>query len=418
MGKELKVLMMGGQRVGKSSALAAIMNSFINGPVSFLLTAEDITEFETTDGVKQVSIKKKLKDLKAMLSESVGKTILMDSGKTFNKWDYTLQLSIPHTSKRMKITFTDINGEFFEGGNIHQEQTLELIKSYDVFIIAIDTTYMMEARKKQLVNDVINTKFNCIDSIHTFLTEIDDKDGIDAKLVIFTPIKCERWAQTNQLDLVCDYTQEDYRTAIISLKHYQNVQIEVIPIQTIGSVVFREHKEAFLCKWKKRILLFFEREYLSKCAKLTDEKVRLSNGMEIPASSNMLFEDGAAVLIPNTAIVRPNTWFDVVSDQYEPYNCEQLAFHVLEFMLAKVIDAQIRKDENTNGIIRFLGQVGNGLLNIATLGLWDELKDVFGGISINDMNNIMNQMHQKKLIQTCGEGIQIIKKCNFKQQKK
>ena len=140
--------------------------------------------------------------------------------------------------------------------------------------------------------------------------------------------------------------------------------------------------------------------------------------MEIPASSNMLFEDGAAVLIPNTAIVRPNAWFDIVSEQYAPHNCEQLAFHILEFMLAKVIDAQIRKDENTNGVIRFLSQVGNGLLNIATLGLWDDLKDIFGGISINKMDDIMHQMHQKKLIQTYGEGIQIIKKCNFKQLKK
>ena len=87
-------------------------------------------------------------------------------------------------------------------------------------------------------------------------------------------------------------------------------------------------------------------------------------------------------------------------------------------MLAKVIDAQIRKDENTNGVIRFLSQVGNGLLNVATLGLWDELKGIFGGISINDMDNIMNQMHQKKLIQTYGEGMRIIKKCNFKQLKK
>ena len=93
----------------------------------------------------------------------------------------------------------------------------------------------------------------------------------------------------------------------------------------------------------KRILLFFEKDYISKCAKLNDKRVRLSNGMEILASSNMLFEDGDAVLIPNTAIVRPNAWFDIVSEQYAPHNCEQLAFHILEFMLAKVIDAQIRE---------------------------------------------------------------------------
>ena len=39
----LKVLMMGGQRVGKSSALAAIMDAFLSGAEKDILTANDTT---------------------------------------------------------------------------------------------------------------------------------------------------------------------------------------------------------------------------------------------------------------------------------------------------------------------------------------------------------------------------------------
>ena len=37
MAKGLRVLMMGGQRVGKSSALAAMMDAFLKAPISYLL---------------------------------------------------------------------------------------------------------------------------------------------------------------------------------------------------------------------------------------------------------------------------------------------------------------------------------------------------------------------------------------------
>ena len=63
MGKELKVLMMGGARVGKSSALAAIMDSFVHGEISRFLTASDKTHLVEKNGKKQTSIEGKLQDI-------------------------------------------------------------------------------------------------------------------------------------------------------------------------------------------------------------------------------------------------------------------------------------------------------------------------------------------------------------------
>lgn len=416
MGKDLKVLMMGGARVGKSSALAAIMESFIYGPSRYLLSAEDKTNLEKKEGEKQTSIESKLKNTKEMLSKYNGKTILVDSGKTNNIWSYHLELSVPDSNDSMSITFTDINGEFFEQGNLRQDEVINLIKDYEVFIVAIDTAFMMESRNgsNKLVNSVINDKYNCISSIHTFLTEIDDSDGKDAKLVIFTPIKCEKWAQENKLDDVVRCVQEDYATSLKALKAFKNIQIEILPVQTVGSIVFDKHCEAFKFRYEKPYLLFFTKEHIVKCAVLSNNSIRLSDGTFMKSQEGKLLDDESAVMIKGSDIIRPNSWFKVQSSEYKPYNCEQLAYHILEFMLSKVIDAKVRRKENGNMFISDILNVADRALNFFTIGIWNKLKDIFGSISIEKMSSIIDNMNKMNMIKRSGDGILILKKSNFK----
>ena len=357
MAQGLKVLMMGGQRVGKSSALAAIMDAFISGAEKDILSAKDSTTLIKVDGEKQASIESKLQEVKGMLRDNSGKTIIVNSGKTNKKWDYNLELTLAGTNDSMNITFTDVNGEFFDGGNIHQEEIINLVQDYDVFIVAIDTPFMMESRNddSDLVDSVINKTYNCTLSIHTFLTQINDHDGNDAKLVIFTPIKCEHWAKSNQLDSVVEAVKEDYQTSINALRKYKSVQIEILPIQTVGSAVFTEHLEALICEWTEKMFIFFKKDCNSKCSSLPTGEIRLSNGeIKGKESFKKIQEDLDAVLIPGSDIIRPNSWFKIESSEYRPHNCEQLALHILEFMLAKVVDAKIKADQNQNPILRGL----------------------------------------------------------------
>lgn len=408
--------MMGGQRVGKSSALAAIMDSFLTGSGKDIFSAQDTTVLSKVEGVKQASIASKLAEVKDMLQKNAGKTIIVDSGKTNIKWDYTLSLTLAGSNDSMNITFTDINGEFFEGGNIHQDAILDLVKDYDVFIVAVDTPFLMEARNEdnELVDSIINRKYNCIESIHTFLTNINDDDGSNAKLVIFVPVKCEYWVRKNKLNEVSQAVQEDYLTSLKALKKYKNLQIEILPIQTLGSVVFLEHLEPYIFEWTKKKFIFFNKNMNSKCGVLPDGKVRLDDGTIKDLSSGKLQEDMEAVLIPGSDIIRPNSWFVVESSEYRPHNCEQLAFHILEFMLAKVVDARIRADEAQNSIVKRVKKVFNLVLNVGTFGLWDKLKDLFGSISIDKMQEALRNLVDKNLIKHSGEGISIIKKCDFK----
>lgn len=416
MAEGLKVLMMGGQRVGKSSALAAVMDSFVNGCGKDLFYAKDVTILSKVEGVKQASISSKLAEVKEMLQENVGKTIIVNSGKTNIKWDYKLELSLTGSNDSMTITFTDVNGEFFEGGNMQQDSIIELVKEYDVFIVAVDTPFLMESRNddNELVDSIVNKKYNCIESIHTFLTQIDDNKGENAKLVIFVPIKCEYWARKGILDSVSDAIQEDYETSLKALAKYKSLQIEILPIQTVGSAIFAEHLEAYIFEWTKKQFLFFSKNMRSRCGILPNGKIRLNDGTIKEVSTGKLQEDMDAVLIPGSDIIRPNSWFKIESSEYQPYNCEQLAYHILEFMLAKVVDARIKESENQNVIVRGVIRVFNFALNAGTFGLWDKLKVLFGGISIEKMQETLNKLEEKKMVKYSGEGISIIKRCVFK----
>lgn len=53
---------MGGQHVGKSSALAAIMDAFTNGSASSVFTAKDTTVLQKVEGEKQTSVSQRLLD--------------------------------------------------------------------------------------------------------------------------------------------------------------------------------------------------------------------------------------------------------------------------------------------------------------------------------------------------------------------
>lgn len=416
MAEGLKVLMMGGQRVGKSSALAAIMNAFVTGAEKDIFTAKDTTILAKIEGEKQASISSKLREVKEMLGNNAGKTIIVNSGKTNKKWDYSLELTLTGTTDSMNITFTDVNGEFFEGGNIHQADIIDLVKEYDVFVVAIDTPFMMEARNddSELVDTVINKVYNCTLSIHTFLTQINDNDGKDAKLVIFTPIKCEYWAQNNLLDNVVAAVKEDYETSIKALSKYKSVQIEILPVQTIGSAVFSEHLEALICEWTEKRLIFFNKDCSSKCSELQNGDIRLSNGNIRARSSFKNIQEDMDAVFTDTDIVRPNSWFKIESSDYKPHNCEQLALHILEFMLAKVVDAKIKHDQNQNPILLGLINAANFLLNFSTGGLWKKLCDLFGGISIEQMQSAMAKINERNLIKHNGEGITILERCSFK----
>ena len=402
MKRELKILMMGGKRVGKTSALAAIVESFSKPPVNTLLKADDITVLDEGGNEERSPLKKKIKEIKKTLNSSNGRIILAETGKTQKVSHFRLRFSVPDKFfGRIEITFTDVNGEFYEAGGKHHDESLLRMKDYDAFIVAVDTPMLMESAtlNNAWVNDAVNDSYNCVSDIDSFLSQVGPQNEKDIpKLVIFTPIKCEKWAKEDKLDDVVKRIDDIYFASIGKLKAYPNIQVEFLPIQRIGSMVFYEHLPASLFEWSETFMLFFNRNRIQECSVTNDgRKVRLSDGSEKDVSDGQLKDDPNCVLIDGTDIVRPNAWYKVTDCLYMPHNCDQLAMHILHFMCKRIIDARSKAN----------------LFKKTIDSIKVAFQDFFSSISTNDLKNLIERMEQQQLIHTTGEGIEISQKVNF-----
>ena len=59
-------------------------------------------------------------------------------------------------------------------------------------------------------------------------------------------------------------------------------------------------------------------------------------------------------------------------------------------------------------------KIANFILNVGSFGLWEKLCDLFGEISIEQMQSAIKKLNDKNLIKHSGEGITILEKCSFK----
>lgn len=404
MAEPLKVIMMGGRRCGKTSALASLFDQMVNGPVKDYFTVSDRTVLETKGFETQDSLNDKTLELINKLETNAGNSslFLVDNSSTYNVWHYNLRLQVPGKKREMDIEFCDIPGEYFENSKEEskqqfKEETEALIKASDVFVIVVDTPYLMgsiEETTKDICPDSINLGTNRVKEIQNFLTNIDNKDGKDAKMVIFVPLKCEKWAkEPNGLNRVTARLKEVYGTHICNLSAFEKMNISIIPMQTSGNIIFSEFKKAFI---------YNSIEGPVRCCKIDDETIRKENGEnDLPMPGETVVEDPQSV-IAGTTMLRPYAWYRInqYDSSFTPKNCDQLPLHIIRFMLTKLMDAEAS--------VRHGGLLG---------GIYDFFKDVinsirkrFGTMDTEELKQIIGNMQRNGVIKDTGDGIEIIKR--------
>lgn len=363
----LKVLMVGGRRCGKTSALAVMFEQMINGVTNNFFTVSDATVYETKGGEDQDTITKKTIELKMFLDRPNTKTFLVDSGPTWFDWMYKCKLTLPGTSKALEIEYTDVPGEWFRSGTKDVEIN-QHISTHDVFVVMVDTPYLMEATESMC--DAVN----CISDIHSALTNIDNKNGTRAKMVVFVPIKCEKWINEGKVNEVVDKIKYAYRVPIKALLAYDKMSVCILPIETAGNIFFREFKEAFLLNGEK-------------CCQLSNSMVRMGNGKTKNLRTNDILNPDPEAVMGALGIMRPYAWFYAnnksATPGYAPRNCDQLALHILKFCVQKYLT------ENATGIV------------------WSW---IFGKISREEMRQKMQEIHASGIIKENIDGIEYLKK--------
>lgn len=379
----LKVLMMGGRRCGKTSVLSSLFYQMIRTEqINNILTAADKTILETKEvnevKEKQESLSNKRLELQSFLGAYKASDFLVDKGPTRHFWRYTMQVSLAGTNKTMNIEFWDSAGEFFDFGGKHTQAIFDYLKDCDVFVIVVDTPYLMQ-------NDVIADVANVTDSIHTFLSSIDEYSGEKqgAKLVLFVPMKCEKWIQEGKIEDVKNRIYERYASTISHLQKRNNTEVSIIPVQTAGDIAFSEMRKAYTVVSTTGSVI--------KCSKVTDKIVIKSNGdMYSLREGDILNPDIDAVFNfddESLNIERPSAWFHHTNPtpKYAPKHCEQVALHILRFMFNKA-----RNNQSTSWFSQFFNRV-------------------FGRITLNDLNNTIVEMTNSGLIKDTGDGIERIK---------
>lgn len=411
MSDVLKVLMMGGQRTGKTSMLAGLIDSMTHGSVKSIIEVKDVTESK----VASEKLIKSIESLKWNLLTSYGKTYLIDDGKSAEFQDFTLQFCIPKTDNKMEIVFSDVSGEYYDMGRTHDEEVREKIREYDVFLVAIDTPNLMEAVNADNIfcNEAINNSYNHINDIYSFLSELDDKAGADAKLIVFVPLKCEKWVKEGHLPDVIHRVKEVYEPTIHALSKYANVEIDIVPIETVGNIIFKEQTKATLC--------IINGTSQRKCAIINNKtQVRFEDGSieQIDATKHRFVLDNDSVIREHSTLLVPNSWYTTIGKEYAPKHCDQLAYYILQFYLAKVLFAKnvekVKEKKNKwkwgKRIAIVASTLAFGLIGaFATYLTSKYLAKKFGTISVEQMLALVKKLQEGGFIKRNIDGIETIK---------
>ena len=374
----LRVLMMGGRRCGKTSVLTSMFYQAINGDLNNIFTLNNATTPQRKDNEEIDSLENKRLELVNFIAAGGNRTFLADQNPTMNFWDYTLRLQIPGTGRDMEILFRDSAGEVFDANSEHYQNTLNYAKECDVFVVVVDTPYLMAG------NDVEKDAANIKDNIHTFLTNMKRDKAVQ---VIFVPVKCEKWIKKGTIGDVIDAVKTLYKATIKDLLATDKIEVSIIPIQTAGDIVFEELREPY-----KLYNANNQMDEGQKCSLDVDNNqiVIQANGKSRELRNGEYVNEDLGGVFPGTAIVRPNAWYSLYHNPkatYSPHNCEQLVIHIIRFMFNKT------KAEAPGGIIGWL------------FGL------IFGTITADEMEDALEQLSKLGLIKDSGDGIEILKSC-------
>lgn len=404
---DIRVLMMGGERSGKTSILAGLFDIMSKSPVSNIIRAEDVTVPERKDGVIQDSLNDKISELKKVLSEKNGKTILVDDTNTENFWNYTLRLYLMDTDDYIDIVFTDTNGEFYESGGMHNGEVENFIAEADIIVVVIDTPSIMQSDDKSdtLCTTAVCRGVNRVDGIHNFLSGLNDAEGHLAKQIIFVPVKCEKWAKEGKLDDVRDRVEKIYDTPIKRLKSFDKFEIDIIPVQTAGNIVFQEYREPYLA--------INPNGGAKDCCFLDDDSVRLADGEILSSIEGWRFQENAKKVIKGTSILKPDPWYYICGERYAPENCEQLAFYVIRFILKRykeVVNGAMSKrfDLILRGQMSFITRI----FYLAVILAFRKRIERIDAEKMREIESILAKLSTEGLILENACGIKMIKSIN------
>ncbi len=228
---ELKVTMLGSTGVGKTSLLTAMYEQFASniGRTDLQLTPDDESS---------AILQQRLIELKSLLDDFEARGgVRGTAGEPTDLRSFIFGLGRKGKPPSLQLNFRDYPGGYHLATATPEKRQFvkDLLADCVAVLIAIDAPALMEVQGKW--NELINRPQQITDLFKTAYQNLESP-----RLVIFAPVRCEKYMQNESLSLeLVDRIKEEYQ-GLFSLfgsgALLPNIVAVITPVQTVGSVIF------------------------------------------------------------------------------------------------------------------------------------------------------------------------------------
>lgn len=223
----MKVCMMGPRAVGKTTILTAVFNDTqenLGLSTNLLLKAEGDTLVELTERKHQLNA---IFANRTQITDKPAAGLAATS--TVNTFEFAFGLK--GKEPRIDLEIKDFPGEYVLD---RPEELKQFINESSAVFVAIDTPHLMEE----------NGKYCEVKNRASVITDFFKKQQITGeRLVLFVPLKCERYFYEDRMDEVLHRVETVYADLIEEFKKSEKVACAVTPILTLGDVEFDHIKK-------------------------------------------------------------------------------------------------------------------------------------------------------------------------------
>lgn len=226
----MRCCMLGARGVGKTSVITSLYNSQKKA-------VADTKLFLTPDAATQQTLDNKRVLLQSMFRGLHSENELVsESGLPGDSTESIFKFTYGMNSENINI---DLEIRDYPGEYLRKEpgRVAEFVKEADAIIIAIDTPCLIESNGKY--HEGKNRPRLVTEFLSKYLT------GDSEKLVMFVPLKCEKYFLDNRVEEITAKIETEYAELISNLRHRRNevsgkknVCCVIAPIQTLGGIAF------------------------------------------------------------------------------------------------------------------------------------------------------------------------------------
>lgn len=192
-----------------------------------------------------------------------------------------------------------------------------------------------------------------------------------------------------KFDEIIERVKIAYDVILCNLSQYSNISIGILPVQTVGNILFSGHRLGFILSDGQRDI---------RCSYLDHEggDLILSDGQIVRGVSDANLNLDSKMQFGSITI--PYSWFKIADSFYSPRNCDMLAYHILQFLLVKTMDSKRKEESNKSkwtlkkiALTMATVMVG-GIYGVFALWAYSELKKRFGSLDIDKLQKSLDDI--------------------------